>query len=371
MDKFLKEYYEQLNIAEEKDAENFDVDSFNYSILCNKKNIINSMLSKMDVKNLRNSVIDSNVISLFDGYLTLQTDFDDNYEINDKNYNLRNERYNPFTLEEEREIFIKYSNETNRAKKKKIRNEIVERNMRLVRKVANGYRNACDFLESDDLISYGAQGLMVAIDKYDYTKGFKFSTYAVLWIQQVIRRAITNLKRPIRIPNNQDIRLGKVKYTANLLYERLGREATNEEIALESGLSVAAVKDALMYDVNVSSLNVYINDEEKATLEDMIISDEQLTDELYFDKDQREYYRQMVYKKTKNVREADMILMRCGFEPYYKEYTLEEIAQKYDVTRERVRQIITRGLRKIYYELKRTGDPAFSEREKVKCVVRK
>ena len=365
-EKLLNEYYNQLENYE--DTPNFDINNFNYSILSNKENVINHMLDKLDVTSLKNDVEDNNIVLLFEGYLSLSGDdnVDDIEEYYNVGYEFKGSRYDKLSSDDELRIFIDYNNEKNNSKKIKIRNEIIEHNLRLVRKCAYKYRGMCNFLEVDDLISYGTQGIIIAIDKFDYTKGFKFSTYATLWIHQTIKRAISNYKSTVRIPVSQENKINKIKAITNNLVKQNGVEPSITEIAEAANLDEKNILEIMALDKSVISLNSPVGDDSETTLEEMISVNQKDVDETYFELENHEKIKSIVIEKANNPKHIDMVFMRFGFEPYNNPYTLEEIASKYNISRERVRQIILKILYKVGYKLKYVNDIEYQNRCKDK-----
>ena len=242
------------------------------------------------------------------------------------------------TPEEEIELAIRIADDDQKAKQR-----LAEANLRLVVSIAKRYvGRGMQFL---DLIQEGNLGLIKAVDKFDYTKGFKFSTYATWWIRQAITRAIADQARTIRIPVHMVETINKVKKTNSQLLHKNGRDPSAEEIAAELDMPVEKVREILRVAQEPVSLETPIGEEEDSHLGDFIPDDEapapadaasmlllkeQLNDVL----------------KTLTPREAKVLALRFGLEDGHP-HTLEEVGSEFGVTRERIRQIEAKALRKL------------------------
>ncbi|MEG1179480.1 MAG: RNA polymerase sigma factor RpoD [Oscillospiraceae bacterium] len=242
------------------------------------------------------------------------------------------------TPEEEIELAIRIADSDERAKQR-----LAEANLRLVVSIAKRYvGRGMQFL---DLIQEGNLGLIKAVDKFDYTKGFKFSTYATWWIRQAITRAIADQARTIRIPVHMVETINKVKKTNSLLLHKNGRDPTAEEIALEIEMPVEKVREILRVAQEPVSLETPIGEEEDSHLGDFIPDDDALAP--------ADAASMLLLKeqlgdvlKTLTPREEKVLSLRFGLEDGHPR-TLEEVGKEFNVTRERIRQIEAKALRKL------------------------
>lgn len=243
------------------------------------------------------------------------------------------------SIEDEKIITQRIANGDEEAKK-----ELIEANLRLVISVAKRYIG-CG-IPFQDLVQEGNIGLIKAADKFDFNKGFHFSTYAIWWIRQTISRAIADQNRLIRVPVHMSELINKIKRASRELTVKLHRDPTDAEIAKKLGIDEQEVTEANKYVISMSSLDTPIGGEDEEVTIGSFIADTNISDPI--ENCERQDLHNALNKvlSTLSEREANILKLRFGFDGN-QPMTLEEVGQQYGITKERVRQIEIKALQKM------------------------
>lgn len=247
-------------------------------------------------------------------------------------------KYALLSFDEEIELSRKIQNGDLSARK-----TLIESNLRLVVTIARKY--ATPDLPLLDIIQEGNLGLITAAQKYEFSYNVRFSTYACWWIQQAITRAIANKRRMIRLPFRKEELAGRIRRTSSELYQKLSRYPTNDEIANQLNISSREVADLIRCSGSVTSLDITLDDEESASLMDLVADMTYNPEDMFMKK----YTQESMLDVLSDLKdgERDIVLKRYNLVDDGKNYTLKAIGTQYGVSAETIRQVELRALRKL------------------------
>ena len=344
---FLKEGKENLTIINEMDDEtlypSLNINKIILSI-ANATDYEKAISLLKEIKGLPYKLCDETIFKNENKFIKLYLKLFSTSRPNEKELSILLENFNSNDILEDEKLFYELELLKNYVIAK---NNFFKRNIKLVISVAKRYGGKISSF--DDFIQDGNIGLVKAINKYEVDKGYRFSTYGMWWIRQAITRNMANFDETIRKPAHiVEIHNRYVKFASDYL-ATYGIEPTVKEAAGALGEQISTIKEVIKNFSSLTSLENNLNNtEDEYTLSNIIADDGPLPDELYYDKEFMEVFDKAT-KELLDERTADMLKKHFGLTEDGKKYTLEEVGQMYNVTRERVRQIENKALRKLYY----------------------
>lgn len=336
---YLPEFIEflekkDITVEEEDDKEptDFDCESDPEEYILLKETEFEDEFDEEDIKDLKD--IDLNILENLDDYVAIEDPI--------KMYLKEIGKIPLLSVDEEMNLAKKICNPDENVRKE-ARKQMAESNLRLVVSIAKRYMGRG--MQLLDLIQEGNLGLLRAVEKFDYQKGFKFSTYATWWIRQAITRSIADQARTIRIPVHMVETINRLIKVQRKLVQELGREPKPIEVAKVMGIPVAKVREIMSFALEPVSMETPIGDEDDSHLGDFL-QDSNAKIPVNFAMDVLLHDQLMEVIKSLTEREQKVILLRFGLEDG-KPRTLEEVGKVFGITRERIRQIEAKALRKL------------------------
>ena len=326
------EFLEKKDIFVDEELAEFDADTDPEEYILLNDTEFEDEFNEEDIKDLKD--INLNILDDLDDYVTIEDSI--------KMYLKEIGKIPLLSVDEELDLAKKLS-DIDYSIRKEAEKKMAESNLRLVVSIAKRYMGRG--MQLLDLIQEGNLGLLRAVEKFDYQKGFKFSTYATWWIRQAITRSIADQARTIRIPVHMVETINKLIKTQRKLVQELGREPNAEEVAKIMNLPVAKVREIMNFAMEPVSMETPIGDEEDSHLGDFL-QDSNAKVPLNFAMDVLLHDQLMDVLKSLTEREQKVILLRFGLEDG-KPRTLEEVGKVFGITRERIRQIEAKSLRKL------------------------